>query len=193
MRERRRQQQVRGHRQPPRRLRSREQRQQDPHRRDKRGREAEPPDPREEDERVIVTPLLLQDLEEQRRRSRHTFPPVMAGGLDLDHPVVETFRRRDGIAARPAPERVIAGDRAGGIEAGGHMGEDPVMVAVAREVLDVGEDFLAARDRFPKQLEDAARHAGMADDAVRLAEDLILRISGLGSRSLGRHVGFSLP
>src|SRR5690242_17721396 len=88
-----------------------------------------------EDERVIVTPLLLQDLQEQRRRSRDALAPVGGVGLDLDHRVVETLSRRDGVAPRAAPKRVIAGDGARFVEAGGHMSEDPVVVAVAREVL----------------------------------------------------------
>ena len=131
-----------------------------------------------EDERVIVTPFLLQDLEEQRRGSRHALPPVTGSGLDLDHSVVKGLHRRNGIAPRPPPERVVAGNGARGIEAGRYMGKDPVMVAIPRHVFDVGKNFLAARDRFPKQPEDGARHPRMADYVVRLAKNLFLHIAG---------------
>src|SRR4051812_31167777 len=58
-----------------------------------------------------------------------------------------------------------------------NMGEQPVMVAIARHVLDEREDFAARLDRVPQQLEHAARHVGVPDHAVRQADQLRLGVT----------------
>ena len=50
--------------------------------------------------------------------------------------------------------------------------DDPVERTVRGAVLDIGGDRLAGADRVPQQLEDGARHVGVAHDVVRSADHL---------------------
>jgi hypothetical protein len=92
-------------------------------------------------------------------------------------PAVEVLglphRRRFGTA----PVGVVTANRPVGAPRRGDVGEDPVVGAVGREVVDVGEDLLTGGDRVPHQAEDRSRHVRVANDAVRLADELGLAIS----------------
>src|SRR5581483_11111742 len=84
----------------------------------------------------------------------------------------------DRVATRTTAAGVITGNVSGLVVAWRYMRIDPVMVAVPRQVHDVGEDLLSAADAVPKQFEDAARHTRMAHDVVRLADDVRIRVAG---------------
>jgi len=52
---------------------------------------------------------------------------------------------------------VVAGHFTVGVERRGDMGENPIMVTVARHVLDEGENLAAILDGVPQQAKHATR------------------------------------
>jgi hypothetical protein len=59
-----------------------------------------------------------------------------------------------------------------------HMGEDPVEISAPCQILDIGKDLAPFVDAIPEIFEHCPRHVRVPDDAVLLAEQFRLGISG---------------
>ena len=96
-----------------------------------------------------------------------------------DHPADAAVRQRfDGGPAGAAADRVITLELAGCVEIRRDIGQYPVVMGVvAGQVLDHGKEFLAGLQGFPHQAERAARHIRVADQAVRLSQELRLAVA----------------
>src|SRR3546814_3434509 len=53
-------------------------------------------------------------------------------------------------------------------------------------VLHIGENLVAGGNGLPQQLEHAARHVGMAHDAVRLADQIAFTVERSEERRVGK-------
>ena len=91
---------------------------------------------------------------------------------------IERGDRLDGVATGNAAVGMVGDDVLLPVEGRRHMGEHPVVFAPLRNVFHISEDFLARGDGVPEQLEHRARHVGMAQDAVRLTQQLGFAVAG---------------
>jgi hypothetical protein len=95
-------------------------------------------------------------------------------GFGLEELRVERLDLLERAGVGRTPVRVITDDLARLVQARRDMGEDPIVVAVLRHVLHIGEDLPLLFERVPEQLEDRARHVWMAHDRMRLVQRLLL-------------------
>lgn len=90
---------------------------------------------------------------------------------------VHGFDRVHGAEVGHPPVRVVADDPAVRPRRR-DVGEHPVVHAVAREVVHVGEDLAAGLDLLPEQAEHGAGHVGVTDDVVGSPDHLVLVVDG---------------
>ncbi len=137
----------------------------------------------EREDKLFIGHLLRADeIDQILEAGGERFLAVAVLGFLAQHVGVE---RDDHVVEDPALGHAAVGMEPDDLAVLGvgrrHVREHPVVGARFGEVLDVGEDLAAVEDGVPQEPEHRARHVGVADQAVRRADQLRQRVAGHGA------------